>query len=334
MILDVSRLLVVLAVVPLSSNPVYAADVVVTTATSATTSDSSRKVEIVNESGKKLVVDWINPQSGEVHSLTEDFPNGAKQVINSFINHTLLIHEPTTSPTCDVIDEDCGVGYVTISEDVEHVVVVKEDLKVVDFQEPTPTPPQLSAAQNEANTVTRACQQDAFEDLNEGRDADMVLKELVDCIKETATKMIVRKNEHLVLEKKVRLELSAALENYTCADTTRETTTPEEIRSWTHEDTAGVMVTRQIGILHNRKASQIHALENFISKEECDAITEAAAAKLHRGTVADGSGGSRLSDHRKAWQAGLRVPWEKENEGNLIARVVRRVYDYTNDAVH
>jgi hypothetical protein len=86
-------------------------------------------------------------------------------------------------------------------------------------------------------------------------------------------------------------------------------------------------------VLHDRPASQIHVLKNFISEEECQAIEAAAKPKLHRGTVANGSGGSRLSDHRKAWQAGLRPPWEKEAEGNPIARVVRRIYDYTNDAV-
>ena len=32
-------------------------------------------------------------------------------------------------------------------------------------------------------------------------------------------------------------------------------------------------------------------------------------------------------------QAGVRVPWERESKGDLIARVVRRLYDYTNDAV-
>jgi hypothetical protein len=48
--------------------------------------------------------------------------------------------------------------------------------------------------------------------------------------------------------------------------------------------------------------------------------------------VADGAGGHKLSEHRKAFQAGLKVPWDKEEEGDPIARVVRRLYDYTNHA--
>jgi 2OG-Fe(II) oxygenase superfamily len=287
--------------------------------------DQSRKVELVNESGKRLVVDWINPASGEIVPLAEDFPNGAKQFINSFVNHTLLIHEPTTSPTCDVSEDGCGVGYITVSENKEHIVVVKRDMQV-DLQKMD------NRAKEEAKSVTDACREAAAEDLQNGEDAKLVMDDLVDCLGATATKLIQQKSEQVAFESKVRLELSAEMENHTCSDPLRETSTPVEIRSWTHEDTPGHMTTRQISVLHDRASSQIHALENFISKEECDAITEAAAKKLHRGTVADGSGGSRLSDHRKAWQAAITIPWD--NTEDLITRVTRRIYDYTNDAVH
>jgi hypothetical protein len=71
-------------------------------------------------------------------------------------------------------------------------------------------------------------------------------------------------------------------------------------------------------------------IENFISDDECDAMEAAAQKSLHRATVADGKGGSRLSDNRKAMQAGIKVPWKDEASGNAIARLSRRVYDYTN----
>jgi hypothetical protein len=40
--------------------------------------------------------------------------------------------------------------------------------------------------------------------------------------------------------------------------------------------------------------------------------------------------GSVLSDSRKAKQAGIKVQWDKESEGDLIARLSRRVYNYVN----
>ncbi len=56
----------------------------------------------------------------------------------------------------------------------------------------------------------------------------------------------------------------------------------------------------------------------------------AAKPKLHRATVADGKGGSHYSEHRKAMQAGIKVPWDKEKNGDAITRLSRRVYDYVD----
>merc|ERR1712194_8920 len=59
-------------------------------------------------------------------------------------------------------------------------------------------------------------------------------------------------------------------------------------------------------------------------------MSEAARTKLHKATVADGKGGSEYSEHRKAMQAGIEVNWEKEESGDKIAILSRRVYDFTN----
>jgi hypothetical protein len=91
---------------------------------------------------------------------------------------------------------------------------------------------------------------------------------------------------------------------------------------------------RNVQIMLNRPASKIHVIENFIDAEECKAMEEAAKKKLHRATVADGKGGSQFSEHRKAMQAGIKVPWKEEAKGNAIARLSRRVYDYTEHVLH
>ncbi len=57
-----------------------------------------------------------------------------------------------------------------------------------------------------------------------------------------------------------------------------------------------------------------------------------AAPHLHSATVADGAGGSEIVKSRKALHAGVRVPWDKEVEGDPIAAVSRRFYTYINDA--
>ena len=71
-------------------------------------------------------------------------------------------------------------------------------------------------------------------------------------------------------------------------------------------------------------------VKGFISPAECDAMAEAASSTLHKATVADGKGGSQYSEHRKAMQAGIKVNWKEEANGDKIATLSRRVYDYTN----
>ncbi len=290
--------------------------------------DKSRKIEIINESGKKLVVDWIDPRTGESVPISPDFSHGAKQTFDTFVNHTFAIHEPSTSPSCGSMNgDDCGVQFVTVTENINQVTIVKEGLVVAHQDTAT-------RAEYEASLTLEHCRQAAKDDVARGYQMNAVMNELTACLEDAATDLMKQKNDEIAFESKIRMDISALLENHTCADPLRETTPPKEIRSWTHEDKPGQNVTRQVFILHDRPDSQIHALGDFISQEECDAITEAAAKKLHRGTVADGAGGSRLSEHRKAWQAGIKVNWEKEKDGDLIARVMRRVYDYTNNAVH
>jgi hypothetical protein len=172
------------------------------------------------------------------------------------------------------------------------------------------------------------CKQRASSKISSGVDPLQVLDSLSNCLQKEAAVEIQRKNEEVALEAQSRLIISAALENYTCADPARELSKPKEIRQWKYDN-----VTHNVFVMHDRPSSQIHVLEDFITEEECDAIKAVAEPELHRGTVANGSGGHRLSEHRKAWQAGVRVPWERESEGNPIAKVVRRLYDYTNEAV-
>lgn len=219
------------------------------------------------------------------------------------------------------------------------VVVIRKGLQIT--HEENDSKPIYTEGNQVVRAALKGCKEQATGDLEAGYDAQFVMKELTQCLQEEATDILQRKSEEVTFEAEVRLKLSSLMENRTCADPNHETSTPIETRVWAHVDdvTAGSsdhgpdLVKREVLVLHDRQASQIHVLRNFISPEECQAIEEAAKPKLHRGTVADGSGGSRLSEARKAWQAGVKVPWKKENEGDPIARVARRIYDYTNDAV-
>ncbi|CAJ1930484.1 unnamed protein product [Cylindrotheca closterium] len=278
----------------------------------------ARKIEFVNRSGKKLVVEWVNPKTGEVVTIQDELGNGEISTLDTFVNHTFAIHEPGNE-SCT--SEICGVQYVTVTENKEQIAVIKSGLKVEHEDDE-------SRSIQEAAGIGADCRDQAKRRIRLGENPSNVMENLGECMEQTVAKKIQQKNDEIAFESQIRLALSGQLENHTCADPEKETSEAVDTKIWTHNN-----VKREVSILHDRPASQIHAIKNFISAEECDAISKAAAPLLHRGTVADGKGGSRLSDHRKAMQAGVRVPWERESKGDLIARVVRRLYDYTNDAV-
>lgn len=277
----------------------------------------SRELRLVNDSGESVSVDWIHPVTGEQvpYSSTS---SGDTLSLQSYVNHTFVIHTTTTNATCR--SDDCAPASVfTIGEESEpQVIVVKKGLQVER---------RMTGSQSTAEAMVEACRSDLDRQLARGLQPRQAVQVLTQCMETKTAQALMELNEELAFHSQLRKELAAQAENYTCADLTMETTQPLYERQWTHDG-----VQRTIGILHERPASQIHLVENFITREECDAIQAAAKPSLHRGTVANGKGGSRLSDSRKAWQAGITPDWDKEAEGDLIAGYVRRVFAYANHA--
>ena len=152
------------------------------------------------------------------------------------------------------------------------------------------------------------------------------MNELTNCVEAKIARMLETVNEEIAFQAQVRTDIAAALENYTCTDEASVTSPDVSTGTWDHGDG----IVRNVHIKHDRPASRIHVLENFISEEECKAMENEAAKTLHKASVADGKGGSRYSESRKAMQAGIKVKWEREGDGDAIARLSRRVYNYTN----
>ena len=190
------------------------------------------------------------------------------------------------------------------------------------------------AAREEASELVTKCQSEARKMVSEaGGSADAAMEAmnmLSTCVESKIAKTLERANEEIAFQASVRKAVASKLENYTCTDENLDTTEDLETRVWDHSDG----VKRTVHVKHERPASRIHVVEDFITEEECQAMEESAAKTLHRATVADGKGGSQYSENRKAMQAGIKVKWDKEQEGEgmefYIAKLSRRVYDYTN----
>ena len=137
---------------------------------------------------------------------------------------------------------------------------------------------------------------------------------------------IEAKNKEIGEQEELRMKIGTMWEDYTCLDFKLPTTTPQIVENWSYHGK-----DHEVGVLLDRDEAKIHYVKNFITQEECATIEAAAAPSLHRATVADGSGGSHLQNSRKAMQVGAHVPWEKETDGDLIAAISRKLYQYVNE---
>ena len=182
----------------------------------------------------------------------------------------------------------------------------------------------MSLAENYSRDAVNMCANEVNMKAQSSSSAEAI-DMMSECVLNKLTPRIQVLRDEISFQAEIRSDISLKLENYTCADINLPTTESLENVTWTYGD-----VKRNIQKLLNRDASKIYTIENFISVDECKAMEEAAKPTLHRATVADGEGGSRVTDSRKAMQAGIAVPWHEEVNGNPIVALSRRVYDFTN----
>jgi len=185
-----------------------------------------------------------------------------------------------------------------------------------------------SKAQDITNSITSTCQTKVKQKI---RTHDMspidAIDAFVSCTSPLATSQFEEYNKKIKDEASLRTRLAAQWEDYTCADQSLPTTAPKSLHNWNYQGEDHI-----VGVLLDRDEAKIHYIKNFISSEECAAIESAASSNLHEATVADGAGGSQLISSRKALQAGIRIPWDKEGVGDPIAVLARRLYTYVNEA--
>mmetsp|Transcript_3274 Transcript_3274/g.6831 ORF Transcript_3274/g.6831 Transcript_3274/m.6831 type:complete len:486 (-) Transcript_3274:225-1682(-) len=295
---------------------------------------TERPITILNESSRRISIHWIHPETNElVLQSTPDILNAASQTLNSYVGHTFQVTELPAKKTgvCAGENEECRVNYFTVNENDDQIVFVKQGLEVEHSDSKAVADKSavqlLEECKSEANKKILAASPTSVDDASGSganlgpEESEQILEELTTCVQKGIAKEIEKANEEITFQSEVRKGMAGLLENYTCADETLNSTEAKSTVIWDG---------RKVGIIVDRPASKIHTIEKFLTEAECQAVEERAKPLLHDATVADGSGGSHLSESRKAKQAGIKVDWDKEQEGDLIARLSRRVYDYVN----
>ena len=329
--------------------------------TTSTSTLGDRTVQVINQSGQHVSVEWVHPLSGQTIPMGKATHHGHQVTLNTFVNHTFVVVPSQTNhdaekqeppelpvPTSNHASSSSPQEQVTItiSPDTSRhqVFVLRQGMVLEEQQEETEqSPPRENASSSQSHTTTmvhdrviRDCQAQALEALSSSKQQNQhkdLIHDLSACLTRHTANVLVEANDALQQEQRLRLDVSHATENYTCTDPHRATSPPIAVETWTnrHELATNFSHDHVVHVLHRRASSQIHLVHNFISPNECQAIQQAAAQTLHRGTVADGKGGSRLSDNRKAWQAGSTPHWHLL-EKDPIAIVSHRILSYTNHA--
>jgi hypothetical protein len=291
-----------------------------------------RALHLTNASEKEIQLYWIHPETKAASLMSSPtIRAGADFSINTFVAHEFQVREMPDAATGScaggggAAPETCRTVLFQITKNDDQIVTVTKDftLDVVDSQ---------IKAQKAASGLLKDCQATAKRRLAAaGVDksaGQVVMDDLLQCVEDGVAAALERVHEEIAFQAAVRMDVAGLLENYTCADDTLQSTKDLQVRQW--YQTPDSPTPRTVHVKHERAASRIHMIEQFIQPDECEAMALSAEQSLHHATVADGQGGSRLSENRKAMQAGIKVPWSQEQEDNPIARLSRRVYDYAN----
>eukprot|EP00545_Synedropsis_sp_CCMP1620_P005232 CAMPEP_0119012334 /NCGR_PEP_ID=MMETSP1176-20130426/6401_1 /TAXON_ID=265551 /ORGANISM="Synedropsis recta cf, Strain CCMP1620" /LENGTH=456 /DNA_ID=CAMNT_0006965269 /DNA_START=13 /DNA_END=1383 /DNA_ORIENTATION=- len=305
-----------------SSFLVFAISLLLTSTTWSLQTD--RAIRMFNEAGVKVEIYWINPQTRAASLMSAPHVyDGAQFPLNSFVGHEFEVREVPNlaSGACSSADKVCHSTNFIVTDHDNQVIKIKPGLEIV----LTDT---FTAAKEQSEDVIATCHANAKRKLASNPDDALVsIDELSSCVEEGVAKKLELANEEISFQAKIRTSMAGLLENYTCVDASLTSTPDVSSHNWVSDKD---QKSRLVSIKHDRPSSQIHVVSDFIDEEECLAMETEARKTLHSATVADGKGGSRLSENRKAMQAGISVQWDKETDGDAIARLSRRVYDYTN----
>lgn len=281
------------------------------------------KIFVRNDSEQEFSLSWVNPNNGKRHLMIE-FAEDLQESLDSYIGHTFEVKEMGDCETDDI----CRVASLVVSKDVEQSFIVDVDFQVLDVPSLRMAP---KATENPKDRLIQ-CRNAAKKELeridpSDKQAQDQITKDFGACVKKGIATAIRKGLDQITFVENNRADVAANMENFTCTDPNLGSSPDVDTREW-KSDKDGK--SRTVHVKLARPSSRIHVIEDFAYKEECDAVQETASANLRQASTADGKGGSKISEARKAMQAAINPAWHLEGEGDLIARLSRRVYDYVN----
>lgn len=247
------------------------------------TKTTQRSIQIVNESGRRVDVFWVNPDTGELIRQTEPFVyNGGTLPLTSYIGHTFEVRELPSSKTGYCGDPSneasvgtiCRMGTFTVNENDQQTIFVRKGL-VLDHQD------DKTRARDDATKAIQTCHTRAKKLIAAQGDQvtsdflSEVYQELMVCVESGVAAKMQQVQEEVTFQSNLRKSMGTIIEAYTCADDKLKTTEPISSQEWRFYPPSSGKSPFKVDLYLDMETSVIHYIKDFISTEECEAISTA-----------------------------------------------------------
>jgi len=283
-------------------------------------------ITISNASGGNVMIAWMGEKGKDNADLGELLVNTGTG-LSTFANHQFQIREIPldTTGACQSEDKTCRVAYLKVKDIHNAEYSVNPDFEIEERNLLKADADVDSVDPEEAISI---CKELAKKGFGEGNNSQQsIMMNYKACLTKGLAPKLKETNDEIEFMSSIRHTVASNLENFTCADPDMDSSPDVRYYDWISDKDH---VARAVHIKLDRPASRIRVVENFASEEECQAVEEEAADRLSQASTADGKGGHQISKARKALQASIHPAWDREEDGDLIAQLSRRVYDFVN----
>eukprot|EP00934_Nitzschia_sp_Nitz4_P007034 Nitzschia sp. Nitz4//scaffold77_size91520//45176//46905//NITZ4_004891-RA/size91520-snap-gene-0.14-mRNA-1//-1//CDS//3329557994//7024//frame0 len=326
------------------------------------TTPRSVSVYVRNDSGVRIELSWVNPKDGYLHPMTV-LDHDEDYVLHTYEGHQFEVLELPSSPSSNCvlkhlldpidvkplewIEGDCAAYTFSITPGVTlHHYFVDSKFQVKFKEISTSSSPFAQriasridgSGNDDMSSILSMCRfqvKKKLVKLNSLRSVSgsdkkamegVLMHQYESCISQGVQPHFLSLTHGVDFEAELRTEVAMKMENFTClADLSGRPTPPNH--EWvSHQDGQ----SRQVFVHLDRPTAQIHAIPNFVSQQECEAIQAQIEDQLVPAVIEDGKGGVKIHPGRKAMQAYLDPDWSLEEQGDPIASLDRRIFEYAS----
>lgn len=261
----------------------------------------SVRVTIDNFSGKPVNLFWISYDKSLVPQTKQAILNGSTTYINSYNTHKFRV-----IPKGEEDNEKCVTFVKGPYEETVAILPSHDDsdkLRVVQVSE-------FDKFNTKVHEAAKSCGKSG----NAG---------YTKCMARLLYEDIAKREKQQQLLDHFRDKISNRMRNYTCNDTSLESTLPIKHHMISIQDKS-----YNVSTYLELEAANIWTVRNFITDDECEHLIKHGRPRLQRATVAGEEGLHTISMSRKAQQASYNIG-DHADEDPLWS-LYNRIFDFTN----